>query len=214
MDKKLRILIIVGVSILLILGGFTLLQSQRIIKLPCLLNKCPFGGTCSRFEGRHVCLNGYEDGTICEYCKSKECDIGESFPLYINCWIMECPDLLGPTPTTEQLCDYSLQRLQSVLGDLSNKWKAIYQSCSKGPTNNQITLLYKTDKTLTKEFLEDLEIAFEKRGFGVLRKGVQDKYFGLDEIDGKGFLSVLGQFGEKEFSVIGERECRWIKETN
>lgn len=103
MNKKLKIVLFIGSIFFIALGSIALLQNRRIIKMPCLpLIRCPLGGICVRFEGKHVCLNGYKDGTICNYCESGVCHIGESIPLYFYC-SNEPEKGFGVIPSSEKL---------------------------------------------------------------------------------------------------------------
>lgn len=79
-------IVLVGITIVIILILIILgLQRARLIKINCVNNQCPLGGTCTLFENENKCLMGYKDGSICNYCSTKSCNIGESFPLSLIC---------------------------------------------------------------------------------------------------------------------------------
>lgn len=102
MSRKIKYLFPVCICFVFALGVLILLENRKVVTLPCILNHCPLGGTCSWFEGKTVCLDGYQNGTICNYCKSRECTVGESFPLYINC-LSETQKGLGAVSWSEKL---------------------------------------------------------------------------------------------------------------
>lgn len=80
-----KILLFLGAIVLVIVLAVYLFQQYRTIPLPCVLNRCPLGGTCSSFQGSMVCLQGYNNDTLCNYCDTKQCSIGESYPLSVRC---------------------------------------------------------------------------------------------------------------------------------
>ena len=82
---RIKILLFVLILGLLILS-ISILQWTNNIDLPCLNNRCPLGGVCTKFNGKKLCLNGRNVNELCDnYCRGKNCKIGINKPLSINC---------------------------------------------------------------------------------------------------------------------------------